>query len=351
LPIIFFLKLPVSAMIISEQDREITLNDYLSQQTDTSKKESINVNDSFPVRNTIKSEKSISFQEKLQPDLPETTSVCYRNNISDVTFFDTLNFINRITRPSSDIFPYLFIEKNRDLKNKTRVVLQGHLKNGKEIPEKPYHDDWIIIVVLISVFIYAIISTYSGKLIREVKNFFLFRNIGNSSSSDLGELFHWQSTLFNLVSFLSLALFSYCASIYYEIIPATISGFLFWLILLMTVISSVTLRHIICYITGNVSGESAAFNEYIITIYLFYRYLAFILLIITILICYTTFLSAKPLIIAGFITTIILYLVRLTKLFLIFLIRNISIFYLILYLCALEFLPVGVLIKYFTGLF
>ena len=351
MPIISFLKLPVSAMIISEQDREIILHDSLSQQTDTSKKELIIINDSFPVRNTVKSEKSISIQEQLQPELPDTTSVCYRNNISDVTFFDTVNFINRITRPSADRFPYLFVEKNRELKNNARLTLQGHLKNGKEIPEKPYHDDWIIVIVFISVFIYAIISTFPGKLIREVKNFFLYRNIGDSSSSDMGELFHWQSTLFNLVSFLSLALFSYCASIYYEIIPATIPGFLFWLILLMTVISAITLRHIICYITGNASGQSAAFNEYIITIYLFYRYLAFILLIITILLCYTTFLSSKPLFIAGFITTIILYLVRLTKLFLIFINRNISIFYLILYLCALEFLPVGILIKYFTGLF
>jgi len=42
---------------------------------------------------------------------------------------------------------------------------------------------------------------------------------------------------------------------------------------------------------------------------------------------------------------------RIIKLFSIFLNRNISILYLILYLCALELLPVVVLIKYFAGLF
>jgi hypothetical protein len=45
-----------------------------------------------------------------------------------------------------------------------------------------------------------------------------------------------------------------------------------------------------------------------------------------------------------------MYLIRVIRLIIIFLNRNISIFYLILYLCALEILPVLIVIKYFTGL-
>ena len=140
--------------------------------------------------------------------------------------------------------------------------------------------------------------------------------------------------LFNLVSFLNLALFAYLATAYYNIIPDSIPRFLFWLILLLIIISAATLRHIICYFIGKASGESVAFNEYILTNYLFYRYLAFILFFISILLCYTTFLPAESLFYTGFITIIFFYFVRLIKLFLIFIKKNISIFYLILYLCA-----------------
>jgi hypothetical protein len=337
-------------MIISEKDRVIILQDTLSQQPDTSTKEPI-IKDSFAVRNTVSSERIIIPQEKQEPDLSDSTTVYLRNSIADVTLYDTASVINNIEMSYPNRFPFLFMEKNKDLENKARLTLEPHLKSGKEIPEKLFHDDWIILIVLISVSIYAVISVYPGKLIREVKNFFIFRNIGNASSFEIGELFHWQSTLFNLVSFFNLALFSYCATIYYKIASSSISGFIFWLILLMIVISAITLRHILCHLTGKISGESNAFNEYTITIYLFYRNLAVILFILTILLCYTTFLPAKSLIIVGFITIVILYLVRLIKLFFIFINRNISIFYLILYLCALEFLPVAVLIKYFTGLF
>lgn len=327
------------------------MQDSVSKQTDTLAKELTISGDSISVEDSVIVEKPPFLRKEDPSELPDTTTVCLRNSIFDVTFFDSTNVLNQIGKHSPEIFPFLFIEKNRDLEMKSKLTLQAHLKNGKEIPEKLLHDDWIIIVVIISVFIYAIIGSFPKKLTREVKSFFLLRSTGDPSSSDTGELFHWQSTLFNLVSFLNLALFAYLASLYYKIIPGSIPGFLFWLILLLIVISSVTLRHIVCYITGQTSGTSNAFNEYIINNYLFYRYLAFILLLISILLCYTTFLSARPLFFIGFITTLILYLVRLIKLFLIFINRNISILYLILYLCALEFLPVGVLIKYFTGLF
>ncbi len=338
-------------MIISEQDREIILQDSISQQPDTIKKELTISVDSIPARDTVSAEKPSFSGKEDRTELPDTTSDFLRDSTFNATFFDSTNVLNQIGEEAPGIFPFLFIEKNRDLEIKKNQTLQAHLKSGKEIPEKLFHDDWIIAIVVISVLIYAIISTLPKKITREVKSFFLFRNTGDPSSSDTGELFHWQSTLFNIVSFINLALFAYLASVYYDIIPDSIPGFLFWLALLLIVISVVTLRHIVCYITGKTSGETIAFNAYILTNYFFYRYLAFILLLISVLLCYTTFLSAGPLFLIGFITTIILYLVRLIKLFLIFINRNISIFYLILYLCALEFLPVGVLIKYFTGLF
>ena len=54
--------------------------------------------------------------------------------------------------------------------------------------------------------------------------------------------------------------------------------------------------------------------------------------------------------IAGIIIIGLMYLIRVVRLLIIFLNRNISIFYLILYLCALEILPGLIIVKYFTGL-
>ncbi len=52
----------------------------------------------------------------------------------------------------------------------------------------------------------------------------------------------------------------------------------------------------------------------------------------------------------GIIVLGILYLIRVLRLFVIFINRNISILYLILYLCALEILPILISVKYISGL-
>ncbi len=337
-------------MIIFEQDLQIVVQDSVSQNPDTSVQKLTVTSDSVRVIDSLLPEKVIDLPEKSVPEPADTTSLCIRNSISDVTFYDSSNLVTRIDQKLTNRFPAVFIEKNRFRERETMETLLINLKNGEEIPQRLFHADWITILILFSAFFYALVSTFPKRITNEARRFFLFRDSANNSSGDTGELFHWQSTIFNLVSFLNLSLFVYSALSYYDLIPSTIREFTFWLILLLILVSSVTIRHIICYITGEISGERLAFSEYIITIYQFYRFLAFILFLITILLSYTAYLPVKSLFISGFIVVSCLYLFRLIKLFYIFLNRNISILYLILYLCALEFLPVVVLIKYLTGL-
>jgi len=103
-------------------------------------------------------------------------------------------------------------------------------------------------------------------------------------------------------------------------------------------------------VTGIISGEEELFKEYLLTIYQSYRIIALFLFVLVILISYTVILPVKTLIISGLILAGIVYLLRLLRLIVIFMTNNISIFYLILYLCALEILPVLISLKYIAGL-
>jgi hypothetical protein len=133
-------------------------------------------------------------------------------------------------------------------------------------------------------------------------------------------------------------------------VPAGINGILFWLICVGVVITAVFLRHIVCSITGSISGEKDVFRNYLLGVYQSYRFSALFLFTLVILMSYTRILPARECFVAGIVVLGIIYLIRVFRLVRIFLNRNISIFYLILYLCALEFLPVVISVKYFTGL-
>lgn len=283
--------------------------------------------------------------------IDDTISVCSRNSIADVTFYDSLNFINDLKFIPAGRIAY---NKNAVIADTSRqniqTILINDLKEGDILPGKPFHNDFITIAVFFTAFVMVSVRSAFKKTIPEITRFFLFRGIGESVSRDISSLFSWQSTVINFISFLIFALFALSALTFYELIPSRISTFPLLSILFGIVVFGITSRHLIIVAAGNLSGQTEVFNEYLITVYQSYRFTSFVLYMLLILMTYTVFIPRNLCVTAGFTTLGIFYVFRVTRLFLIFIKRDISILYLILYLCALEFLPVSILVKYFTGL-
>ncbi len=279
----------------------------------------------------------------------DTTAVCARNSIADVTFFDPDSFIFSIKVPAANKFLFSISQKSEKKEAESRAILIKSLKQGEVIPVQALHFDWIILIIIFSAFLFSLIRNYSRGMFPAISKFLLFRGINDPGSRDTGGLFHWQSTLLNLGSFLIISLFLYCIAAFYDLIPSGMKGFTFWSIILGVIIVAVTLRHIACIITGSLSGQRDVFREYIVGIYHSYRIGALILFVVVFLLAYTFVLPSKVYVISGFIAIGIMYLIRMLRLLIIFINRNISILYLILYLCALEILPVVISVKYFTG--
>jgi hypothetical protein len=244
----------------------------------------------------------------------------------------------------------LFIEKTRQIQFRERVDLIEHLKTGQDIPVQPFHNDWMIVIIFIAFLLYAFIRATSKSMLPDFIRFLKLRGKNDPSSRISGGFFNWESTILNLISFLIFGLFAYCAASYYNFIPFGIKGILIWLICFSIIISAATFRHIVCVIAGNISGEKEVFREYLLGVYISYRFSALALFILVILMTYTLFFSARGGMISGVVVLAVMYLISVIRLTIIFLNRNISIFYLILYLCALEILPVVISVKYFTGL-
>ena len=280
----------------------------------------------------------------------DTTNICVRNAIADITYYNTDYIISSIESSGANLFPFLFTEKTRQMHADRKASVEKHLKAGENIPQKLFHDDWAIGIILAAIILFSIVRATTKSFLPEIVRFFLFRGTKEESSRDIMGIFQWQSTILNLSSFFVIGLFTYFASAYYKLIPQEISGVVVWLISLATIIIAVTIRHLICIGTGTLSGQEEVFRDYIHSVYQSYRFSALLLFLLVIMMSYTSFLPPMSYFIIGAILFLSLYLIRIFRLFKIFINRNISIFYLILYLCALEILPVLIVIRYFSGL-
>jgi hypothetical protein len=280
----------------------------------------------------------------------DTTSVCGRNSITDISFYDSNNIITKGIPDPCNKFPFLFTEKNREIQAREKISLIKHLRPGNDFPSQSLHNDWMIGIIIIIVFLYSLIRATSKSIIPDFSWFFMFRRSNDPVTRNSSGLFNWESTILNLISFLIFGLFAFCAASYYNFVPVGISGILFWLISLCIIILTATFRHLAGVITGNMSGEKEVFREYLLVVYQSYRLTALILFVLILLMSYTVFIPVSGSFISGFVVLGVMYLISVIRLTIIFLNRNISIFYLILYLCALEILPVVISVKYFAGL-
>ncbi len=288
--------------------------------------------------------------KKTEVIISDTTSVCARNSIADFTFSDPSGLFRDIDNTQPVFYPFSKVSKLSESYTEQPAGISGNLRDGILLPSRVFHHDWLIGVIFLCAYLWLVVRSVNRSFFTEVSRFIMLRGVGELSSRDTGAIFTWQSTILNFVTFTVMSLFLCSFAELNNMIPQGISSFAFMLICLGTIIIGISLRHLSCIAAGRLSDRQEVFDEYLVTIYNSHRYASILLLAIVMMLAYTTLFPHKILLGTGIAVLVLFYLFRVVGLFLIFIKRNISVLYLILYLCALEILPVLILIRYFSQL-
>ncbi|HBE40789.1 MAG TPA: hypothetical protein DDW27_06215 [Bacteroidales bacterium] len=336
-------------MIIFDKEHNIIIQDPARQIQDSSLKKIIINADTIGIADIVTSVNDDTKIPVIRRENTEIASVSLKNRVGDVIYSGNQDQINNFYHGHKYLFPFNYIGTDRQFS--TSAIITSHLRDGKTIPKQPFNEDWIIAVVVLSAFVYSALSALPGKSLNNIKAFLLFRGIGDPASRERTVFFHWKSTLINFVTFSNIALFAYLSTDYHNFNPTGISGIILWLVFLVIIALSVTFRNIICFLVGNITDETVIFGEYLSTVYQAYQVTGFFLFLLSVLLTYTNLFHPETLFTTGIIFISAFYIMRIMRLFFIFLKHNISILYLILYLCALEFLPVLIVLRYLTNLF
>jgi hypothetical protein len=161
------------------------------------------------------------------------------------------------------------------------------------------------------------------------------------------EVISWPPILRNLFTVFNVSLFASVSllltnTIRYESAAASIT---LTAIIAGSFLAALMLRHLTSIILAETTGLKSAYREYMNIIYNSWFADAIILFILNALILFAPVSNPVPFIWSGIIITAIFLIIRGLKLLAIFLNRHISISYFILYLCALEIIPVLVILK------
>lgn len=218
---------------------------------------------------------------------------------------------------------------------------------GQVIPPEAIDNNFSFALLSLALVLLALKIVYARRNFTTGLAFLSFRRQNEMPAPSTSGVFSWPPFFRNIFTVINLGVFSAVALI----ISGTfsLSGSLpsVKLISVMTgvFLAAILLRHLACIIVAETTGLKTIFREYMNIVYNAWFLNAIILFLLNFLILFSAAEYSIPLIITGLITSSLLLIVRILRLLSIFLRRHISILYFLLYLCALEVLPVMLIMK------
>ncbi len=291
----------------------------------------------------------------LDSQITPTDSISKTLNLLDPSFNDSLS-VNYIApdsvicfgfRPEWSQFRKEFIPKfdyRKDLVkplpyDSLYTVLKGVevVFPGKKVIRN--NPDWLIGVLVLMFLLFAtvklIFNKYLSQLVQSTINYSTFTRTFRERYFNLFHASFRLDVIFNMI----LALFSYQFISLYKINFGLSKSYYVYLACLGIVICYFTAKRILYYIIGVLTESKHEVQEYLFSITVFNRVLGLFLLPISATIAFIPLSQIEPMLFAGLGIIIIFYLMSLIRGAKIFLKKQFSISYLILYLCTLEFLP------------
>ncbi len=208
--------------------------------------------------------------------------------------------------------------------------------------------NWQIIILVISIFLLGFVKAFSNNRFNQgIKAIFNY-GVALEITREEKVFFHRSNILFTVIHLLTGALFIFQLKELVDTDMYSLNSFTFFSLILAFLAGIYSVKYLFFKFFASIFNENSVAPEYIFNVSLYNNLLGFLLIII---LCITYF-SLLPF---AFILTyialpiiLITFILRLGRLFLIGIRKGILYFYIFVYLCTLEILPLVVLYRIFV---
>jgi hypothetical protein len=220
-------------------------------------------------------------------------------------------------------------------------------KNQNPMPAPSINAVWMFYVLLLLVAGFTWVKVFYYRTLEHILGSFVSKTMSNQMVRDENLLLQKASVLLTGVFYIGAALFIYQVSTFYNFIPDFFgTGFSRFLIIALMVATIYSFKFFILKIVGFIFKIDKLIAAYIFNIFLINNLLGIILLPVVIAIAFTNPTYALILLRVTIVIAIFLYLFRLMRGIMIGLSYSVlSGFYLFLYICSLEIVPLLIIIK------
>ncbi len=214
----------------------------------------------------------------------------------------------------------------------------------------PNNEEWMLGIAVGCILLLLWLKIRFGKSLNATINAVKSYQISFRLFVSKNILYYRISIILNLLYGIVLSLFILLVLDYYNLKIFSYKGFSAWLIISSVILLILLFRYLSLKLVGFFFNSSAIFNEYIHNIFLINKNLAVFLLPFVIALIYIPYNIKNTVIIFCAIMLLAGLFLKIIRGFQIIIKKDVFIFYLILYLCTLEILPVLLGIKFLNSL-
>ncbi len=252
---------------------------------------------------------------------------------------------------------YYSIKETSELIYKEESKSTGSLIPGEFIQrldqnkhsKQDINPDWLIAIIIGSLIILVWLKLFFNKFFDQAIVSLWNFQLGSKFLRDQG-IFSRRVGLILDINFLVIfGLFIYLVFAHFNINPLSLKPFYAYLLYTAILAILLLIRYILTLLTGHIFNQQIYFREYLYHILIIYKNLGIVFIPIVFCIAYIQEDLRIYFIIFALVLIAMAYLFRFIKGFQLIIKKDALIFYLILYLCTLEILPILFYYKFFSG--
>ena len=255
--------------------------------------------------------------------------------------------IRIVQRPRAEVLHvdssvYIKPQANNALELKPEVAIPEVVLPVKKLNRVNY--DWLTLVLIFALIVFATVkipfAKYIAHLFKATVNYPTSVRMFRERSYSLVDGAFRLDVFFYAI----FPVFIYQAFAVYEV-DFPVSNLSLFLFCFLAVLAYFSIKKILYLMVGGVNNSLGETLEYIFNLNNYNRVLAMFLFPVVAILAFSPVFNPRLLVFAGLIFTVVIYGMTLQRGALILLKKHFSIFYLFLYLCTLEFLPLLLLFK------
>jgi len=213
-----------------------------------------------------------------------------------------------------------------------------------------HHPAWIFLSLFILLGIFAWIRIHYGSILVQTLQSSANFQVASKMFLDNSLLQKQLDNILYFFYFLSVGLLLYIAETRFRFNPYGLERARLFLFNLGLLGGMFLVRVVLVNLTGFLFNRIRIFREYLYNTFIFNKLLGVTILPLLIFVLYTTGFTREIFQIAALATVLVIFIMRLVRGFVFSFKKDVSIFYMFLYLCALEIAPLALLYRWLEGI-